>query len=77
MIGYLQALIRSNPLTKTCELVWDSDRGCKEPATHRIEVTIHSGIFSGLYELNNSKKFFAVCDRHFGLVKDDKDVKVL
>jgi len=60
-----------------CELVWQSDRPCKDEAIHRIKVTTHSGIYGGLYELNNTYKCYSVCERHFDLVKNEKDIQVI
>ena len=60
-----------------CELVWQSDRLCKDEATRRIKLTIHSNFYAGLYELNNTYKCFNVCERHFGLIKNEKDVQLI
>lgn len=57
-----------------CELVWKDKTPCKNEAVKRIKIILHSGIYAGLYEVENRYKFYNVCQEHYNLVKNERNV---
>lgn len=59
---------------KQCELVWEDRKACNNLAIKRVKITQHSHIYAGLYEVENKYLYYNVCQRHYDIIKQEKDV---
>lgn len=58
-----------------CQIQWHG-KLCNSESIGKIKVTMHSNIYSGVFEIGNRDVSYEVCQEHFdkAKIKDDKTI---